>query len=229
MINKFVDSLDAALAGIGDGASIMVGGFGAVGQPDLLVDALAARDLKDITLIANNAGGDFGGMPKLIARGAVRKVICSYPRATTRTSFDDLYEAGRIELELVPQGTLAERIRAAGAGIEAFFTPTGAGTDLAKGKEVRMINGRACVLETALYADVALVEAWEADRWGNLTYRRSGRNFNPLMASAARLTVAAAHHRRDLGAIDPDAVMTPGLFVDRVVVIPEIASAEAAA
>ena len=222
MIDKFVATLDDALAGIGDGAAIMVGGFGAVGQPDLLVDALARKRLRDLTLIANNAGGDFGGMPKLIEQGAITRVICSYPRATTRTIFDDLYAEGRIELELVPQGTLAERIRAAGAGIPAFFTPTGAGTALAEGKEARTIHGRPCILETALGADFALIEAWEADRWGNLTYRRSGRNFNPLMASAATVTIACAHHRRPLGEIDPDAVMTPGLFVDRVVVIGEV-------
>lgn len=223
MIDKFVDSLDKALADIGDGAAIMVGGFGAVGQPDLLVDALARKQLRDITLIANNAGGDFGGMPRLIEQGAISRVICSYPRATTRTVFDDLLAEGRIQLELVPQGTLAERIRAAGAGIPAFYTPTAAGTALAEGKEERTIQGRPCVLETALHADFALIEAWEADRWGNLTYRRSGRNFNPLMASAAKVTIASVHHRRALGEIDPDTVMTPGLFVDRVLVIGEVA------
>ena len=216
MIDKFVPDIDAALEGIGDGATIMVGGFGAVGQPHALVDALGERGLRDLTIIANNAGGDFGGLPKLIAQGAIRKVICSYPRATGKTAFDALYAEGRIELELVPQGTLAERIRAAGAGIPAFFTPTGAGTQLAEGKETRTINGRPCILESALAAEFALIEAWEADRWGNLTYRRTGRNFNPLMASAATLTIALAHRKRALGAIDPDAVITPGLFVDRI-------------
>ena len=227
MIDKFVDSIEAALEDIRDGASIMVGGFGAVGQPNALVDALAKRSLRGLTLIANNAGGDFGGMPKLIASGAIRKVICSYPRATSKTAFDELYAAGRIELELVPQGTLAERIRAATAGIPAFFTPTGAGTALAEGKETRTIRGRPCVLEYALDADFALIEAWEADRWGNLTFRRAGRNFNQIMAGAAAVTVASVYRRRELGTIDPDAVITPGIFVGRVVLLP--ASAEEAA
>lgn len=218
MIDKFVPDLAAALEGIIDGASIMVGGFGAVGQPHLLVDALGELGLHDLTIIANNAGGDFGGLPKLIARGAIGKVICSYPRATTKTAFDELYAAGKIALELVPQGTLAERIRAAGAGVPAFFTPTAAGTQLGEGKETRMIEGKTCILEHALAADFALIEAWEADRWGNLTYRRAGRNFNPLMATAATVTIALAHRKRELGEIDPDCVITPGLFVQRVLI-----------
>jgi 3-oxoadipate CoA-transferase alpha subunit len=216
MIDKFVPSIEAALDGIGDGATIMVGGFGAVGQPHLLVDALGERGLRDLTIIANNAGGDFGGLPKLIAQGAITKVICSYPRATSKTAFDALYAEGRIALELVPQGTLAERIRAAGAGVPAFFTPTAAGTELAAGKEVRTIDGRACVLEYALSADFALIEAWEADRWGNLTYNAAGRNFNPIMATAAGITIALAHHRRALGTLAPETIVTPGLFVQRV-------------
>lgn len=227
MIDKFVDDLETALHGIGDGAVIMVGGFGAVGQPHALVDALGERGLRDLTLIANNAGGDFGGLPKLIARGAIRKVVCSYPRAGSRTAFDELYAKGAIELELVPQGTLAERIRAAYAGIPAFFTPTGAGTELAEGKETRTIGGRLAVLEYALEADYALIEAWEADRWGNLAYRRAGRNFNQIMAGAARVTIASVHRRRDLGGIDPDAVITPGVCVDRVVLLPEAMRAAA--
>ncbi|MCW8306246.1 3-oxoacid CoA-transferase subunit A [Acidiphilium sp. PA] len=218
MIDKFVHSIEAALEGIGDGATIMVGGFGAVGQPHLLVDALGERGLRDLTIIANNAGGDFGGLPKLIAQGAITKVICSYPRATSKTAFDALYAAGKIDLELVPQGTLAERIRAAGAGVPAFFTPTGAGTDLAAGKGVRVIGGRACVLEYALSADFALIEAWEADRWGNLTYNAAGRNFNPIMATAAGVTIALAHHRRELGTLAPETIVTPGLFVQRVLI-----------
>ena len=221
MIDKFVASVEAALEGIGDGAAIMVGGFGAVGQPNALIDALAARNLRGLTLIANNAGGDFGGMPKLIERGAIAKVICSYPRASRRTAFDELYEAGKIELELVPQGTLAERIRAANAGIPAFFTPTSAGTELATGKETRHINGRDCVLEYAIEADFALIEAWAADRWGNLTFRRAGRNFNQIMAGAAKVTVASVHRRVELGALDPDRIVTPGVFVNRVVMVPE--------
>ncbi|MGC9268797.1 3-oxoacid CoA-transferase subunit A [Acidiphilium sp.] len=218
MIDKFVPSIESALSGIGDGATIMIGGFGAVGQPHLLVDALGERGLRDLVIIANNAGGDFGGLPRLIDRGAIAKVICSYPRASTRTAFDDLYAAGRIKLELVPQGTLAERIRAAGAGVPAFFTPTGAGTLLAEGKETRIVGGRACVLEYALGADVALIEAWEADRWGNLTYRATGRNFNPIMASAATMTIALAHRRCALGSLTPEAIVTPGLFVNRIYV-----------
>ena len=216
MIDKFVPSLDAALEGIADGASVMIGGFGAVGQPDALVDGLLTRGLRDLVVIANNAGGDFGGLPKLIEQGAVAKVICSYPRAGGKTIFDTMLEQGRIALEIVPQGTLAERIRAAGAGVPAFYTPTGAGTRLAEGKETRIINGQEVVLEHALSADFALVRAWQADRWGNLTYRGTGRNFNPIMATAARITIAVTDHVRPLGALDPEQVMTPGIFVQRV-------------
>ncbi|OYV81822.1 MAG: 3-oxoadipate CoA-transferase [Acidiphilium sp. 21-68-69] len=211
MIDKFVPSIEAALEGIGDGAAIMVGGFGAVGQPNELIDALAARNLRGLTLIANNAGGDFGGMPKLIERGGIAKVICSYPRASRRTAFDELYEAGKIELELVPQGT-----------------PTSAGTELAAGKETKRINGRDCVLEYAIEADFALIEAWAADRWGNLTFRRAGRNFNQIMAGAAKVTVASVHRRVELGALDPDRIVTPGIFVDRVVMVSEPMEGEAA-
>ncbi len=216
MIDKFVTTLAAALDGIDHGASVMIGGFGAVGQPDALVEGLLARRLRDLVVIANNAGGDFGGLPKLIEQGAIAKVICSYPRAGGKTAFDAMLEQGRIALEIVPQGTLAERIRAAGAGVPAFYTPTGAGTRLAEGKETRMIKGQEVVLEHALSADFALVQAWEADRWGNLTYRGTGRNFNPIMATAARMTIAVTHHMRPLGALDPEQVMTPGIFVQRV-------------
>ena len=220
MIDKFVETIEAAIQDIQDGAVIMVGGFGSVGQPHALVEAVASRGLRELTIIANNAGGDFGGLPKLIGQGAIRKVICSYPRAATKSAFDEMYRAGRIELELVPQGTLAERIRAAGAGVPAFFTPTGAGTLLATDKETRTINGKDCVLEYALTADFALVEAWHADRWGNLTYRLSGRNFNQIMAGAAKITIATAHHRCELGALHPDCIITPGIFIDRVFVLP---------
>ncbi len=220
MIDKFVTSLDAALAGLGDGATIMVGGFGAIGQPHRLVDALSGRGLRGLTIIANNAGGDFGGLPALIAEGAITKVICSYPRAPTKTAFDALYAAGKIELELVPQGTLAERIRAAGAGIPAFFTPTGADTELAAGKETRIIEHRLCVLESALSADFALIEAWSADRWGNLTYRATGRNFNPIMATAAAVTIAQVHQQVELGALNPEHIVTPGLYVQRLLLAP---------
>ncbi|HQT87379.1 MAG TPA: 3-oxoacid CoA-transferase subunit A [Acidiphilium sp.] len=216
MIDKFVPSLEAALADIADGATIMVGGFGAIGQPHRLVDALSGRGLRNLTIIANNAGGDFGGLPALIAEGSIRKVICSYPRAPTKTAFDALYATGDIDLELVPQGTLAERIRAAGAGIPAFFTPTGADTELAAGKETRLIQNRLCVLETALSADFALIEAWSADRWGNLTYRATGRNFNPIMATAATITIAQIHQRVEIGSLDPENIVTPGLYVQRL-------------
>jgi 3-oxoadipate CoA-transferase, alpha subunit len=217
MIDKFVPDVAAALAGIEDGAVLMVGGFGAVGQPNALIDGLVDLGLRELTIVANNAGAAFGGLPKLMAAGAVRKVVCSYPRSADSTVFVDLYREGKIELELVPQGTLSERIRAAAAGVPAFFTPTAAGTKLAEGKEVREINGKLCVLEHALHGDVALIDAWQADRWGNLTYRLSGRNFNPVMAGAARLTIAQARYRVELGDIDPDGVMTPGVLVHRVV------------
>jgi len=220
MIDKFVPDLATALEGVKDGATIMMGGFGTVGQPTALVDQIADMGIKNLTIIANNAGAAFGGMTKLLQAGAIRKVVCSYPRSSNSTLFIDLYREGKIELDLTPQGTLAERIRAASAGIPAFFTPTAAGTQLGQGKETREINGRLCVLETALFADIALLEAWEADRWGNLTYKLSGRNFNPIMAGAAKLTIVQTQHKRELGEIAPDAIMTPGIFVNRVVHVP---------
>jgi 3-oxoadipate CoA-transferase alpha subunit len=220
MIDKFVPDIAAALEGVTDGATIMMGGFGTVGQPTALVDHIAEMGVKGLTIIANNAGAAFGGMTKLLEAGAIRKVVCSYPRSSNSTLFIDLYRDGKIELDLTPQGTLAERIRAASAGIPAFFTPTAAGTQLGQGKETREINGRLCVLETALFADIALIEAWEADRWGNLTYKLSGRNFNPIMAGAAKLTIVQTQHKRELGEIAPDAIMTPGIFVNRVVHVP---------
>jgi 3-oxoadipate CoA-transferase alpha subunit len=220
LINKFVPDMETALAGLSDGATILMGGFGSVGQPVQLVDHIADMGLKNLTLIANNAGAAFGGMTKLLQTGAIGKVVCSYPRSSNSTVFIDLYREGKIQLELVPQGTLAERIRAASAGIPAFFTPTGAGTQLGAGKETREINGRLCVLETAIHADFAVLEAWEADRWGNLTYKLSGQNFNPIMAGAAAVTVVQTQHVRELGEIDPDAVKTPGIYVDRVIHVP---------
>jgi len=223
MIDKFVPDIATAMAGIKDGATIMLGGFGNVGQPIPLVDHLAEMGLKDLTIIANNAGAAFGGMTKLLETGAIAKVVCSYPRSTESSIFSDLYKEGKIKMELTPQGTLAERIRAASAGVPAFFTPTGAGTLLAAGKETREINGRLCVLETALHADVALLLAWEADRWGNLNYHLTGRNFNPVMAGAAKLTIAQCLHKVELGELPADAVMTPGIYVNRVVHIPEAA------
>jgi 3-oxoadipate CoA-transferase alpha subunit len=217
MINKIVRSIAEALEGVKDGATVLMGGFGAVGQPDELIEGLIEQGAKDLTVVANNAGAGRVGLAKLMEVGRVRKIICSFPRSAGSVVFEDLYRAGKLELEIVPQGTLAERMRAAGAGIAAFYTPTGAGTMLARGKEVREFNGRPHVMELALKGDVALVEAWEADRWGNLTYRESGRNFNPVMAMAADLTVAQVHHLRELGEILPDHVHTPGIFVNRVV------------
>jgi 3-oxoadipate CoA-transferase alpha subunit len=217
VIDKIVRDMAEALAGIGDGATVLMGGFGSVGQPDALIEGLIEQGATDLTVVANNAGTGRVGLARLMELGRVRKIICSYPRSAGSVVFEELYRAGRIELEIVPQGTLAERIRAAGAGVAAFFTPTAAGTRLGQGKETREFHGRPHVLETALAADVALVEAWEADRWGNLTYRGSGRNFNPIMAMAARLTVAQAQHIRALGEIAPDAVITPCIFVSRVV------------
>jgi 3-oxoadipate CoA-transferase, alpha subunit len=219
MIDKWVANLAQALAGVRDGAVVMVGGFGAVGQPDFLVDGLAEQGARDLTIIANNAGWSrTTGIPRLMDLGRVRKIICSFPKNSP--AFDDLFRAGKIELEIVPQGTLAERIRAAGAGVPAFFTRTGVGTLMAQGKEVRAFNGKEYLLEHALHADVALIEAWRGDRWGNLAYRGSGRNFNPIMATAATLTVAQVHEKVALGAIEPDQVITPGIFVNRMVLCP---------
>ncbi len=220
MIDKFVPDIAAALKGIADDSVIMIGGFGAVGSPNALIDGLLELNLKGLTIVANNAGAAFGGLPKLMQAGSIRKVVCSYPKGVEKSVFVELYRDGKIELELVPQGTLAERIRAAGAGIPAFFTPTGAGTLLTENRETRVINGRLCVLEDALFADAALVEAWQADRWGNLTYRLAGRNFNPVMAGAAKLTIVQTQHRVALGELAPDHVITPGIYVDRVVHVP---------
>lgn len=217
MIDKFVGSVAEALAGITHGATVLVGGFGAVGQGNQLIEGLIAQGARDLTVVANNAGYGAVGLARLLAEGRVRKLICSFPRIVGSTVFESLYKAGKIELELVPQGTLAERLRAAGAGIPAFFTPTAVGTQLAKGKEVREFAGRSYVLEEALHGDVAIVEAWTADRWGNLTFREAGRNFNPVMATAARLTVVQTQHVVELGDIDPEAIVVPGIFVDRVV------------
>jgi 3-oxoadipate CoA-transferase alpha subunit len=216
VIDKRVATIAAALAGIKHGASVMIGGFGAVGQPNILIDGLIEQGARELTIIANNAGwGRDTGIPRLLAAGRVRKLICSFPKGSE--VFAEMFRAGRIELELVPQGTLAERIRAAGAGVPAFYTPTGVGTKVAEGKEVREFDGRLYLLEPCLGADVALVEAWRADRWGNLSYRGSGRNFNPIMAMAAQLTIVQAHDVLSDAAIEPEHVVTPGIFVDRVV------------
>ena len=220
MIDKRVASVAEALAGVADGATVLVGGFGAVGQPNALIEGLIEQGATDLTIVANNAGTGRVGLARLMELGRVRKIICSFPRSAGSVVFEELFRAGKLDLEIVPQGTLAERLRAAGAGVPAFFTPTGVGTLLAAGKEERTIQGRRCILEQALHGDVALVEAWRADRWGNLVYRSSGRNFNPVMATAATLTVAQTQHLAELGDLDPDAIVTPGIFVNRVVHIP---------
>ncbi len=224
MIDKRFPSPAAALADVRDGATVMIGGFGTAGLPGELVDALLAQGATDLTIINNNAGNGDTGLAALLAAGRVHKVICSFPRQADSHHFDRLYRAGRVELELVPQGNLAERIRAAGAGIGGFFTPTGYGTELARGKEVRELDGRMQVFETALHADVALIKAERGDRWGNLTYRMTARNFGPVMAMAARLTVASVHEIVELGALDPETVVTAGLFVQRVVLIERAAT-----
>lgn len=217
MIDKQVRSIAEALEGIADGSTVLIGGFGSVGQPDQLIEGLIEQGARDLICVANNAGTGHVGLAKLMELGRVRRMVCSFPRSVGSTVFEDLYRAGKIELELVPQGTLAERIRAAGAGIPAFFTATGANTLLARDKETRVIGGRTYVLEEALHAEVALIEAWEGDRWGNLVYRSSGRNFNPIMATAGALTVAQVHHMVPLGSLDPEAIVTPGIYVNRVV------------
>ena len=217
MIDKILLSPEAALADIPDGATIMIGGFGDAGMPSALIDALIAQGARELTIVNNNAGNGDTGLAALLAKGRVRKIICSFPRQADSHHFDRLYRAGKIELELVPQGNLAERIRAAGAGIGGFFTPTGYGTELARGKETREIDGRMYVLESPIHADYALIKAERGDRWGNLTYRMTARNFGPVMAMAARITVATVHEVVELGALDPEAVVTPGIFVQRVV------------
>ncbi|HMS78263.1 MAG TPA: 3-oxoacid CoA-transferase subunit A [Burkholderiaceae bacterium] len=217
MIDKTVKSLADAVAGIRDGATVMIGGFGGAGQPAELVDALIEQGAKDLTIVNNNAGNGETGLAALLKAGRVRRIVCSFPRQADSHVFDALYRAGKIELELVPQGNLAERIRAAGAGIGAFFTPTGYGTELARGKETRRIDGRDHVLEHPIRADVALIKALRGDRWGNLVYRKAARNFNPIMATAAATTVAQVDEIVELGALDPEHIVTPGIHVTRVV------------
>ena len=219
MIDKFVRSVAEALDGIPDGATILCAGF-VVGTPHILLDGLVEQGARDLTIVANAIGAAREGISRLIELGRVRRVIVSWARVASNIAFEPLYAAGRIELELVPQGTLAERIRAAGAGIPAFYTATSAGTVLARGKEARSFDDREHVLEHAIFGDVALVEAWQADRWGNLTYRQAGRNFNPIVAMAAKLTVAQTEHICELGQMDPEQVHTPGIFVHRVVHAP---------
>src|SRR5271163_809565 len=220
MINKIVQNMAEAMAGIRDGAVVLIGGFGSIGQPNALIAGLIEQGAKDLTVVANNSGVGHAGLARLLETGRVRKIVCSFPRTSDPVVFEGLYRAGKIELEVLPQGTMAERMRAAGAGIPAFFTATAVGTKLAEGKEQREIGGKQYLLEEALLGDVALVEAWEADRWGNLTYRSSARNFNPVMATAAQLTVVQAQHIVDLGALDPEKIVTPGIYVKRVVHVP---------
>jgi 3-oxoadipate CoA-transferase alpha subunit len=217
MIDKIIGSLEAAVADIKDGATVLCAGFGAVGAPDELIDALQAQGARDLVIVANNAGNGRTGLAGLIASGHVRKVICSYPRSTDSTAFDDAYKAGKIELELVPQGTISERMRCAAAGLGGFYSPVGVGTRLAEGKEAREIDGRLYVFEKPLKGNIALLKADRADRWGNLTYRKSARNFNPTMAMAAELSIVQVREVVALGAIDPESVATPGIFIDRIV------------
>jgi 3-oxoadipate CoA-transferase, alpha subunit len=220
MINKIVATMADALDGIRDGSTVLLGGFGSVGQPNALIEGLIEHGATDLTVVANNAGTGRTGLARLMELGRVRKIICSFPRSAGSVVFEALYREGKIELEIVPQGTMAERMRAAGAGIPAFYTATSVGTSLARGKEPREFNGRAYVMEKALPGDVALVEAWEADRWGNLTYRASGRNFNPVMAASAKLTIVQTQHVVELGELDPERIVTPGIFVHRVLHVP---------
>ena len=224
MINKIAPSIAAALDGLKDGATVMIGGFGTAGIPNELIDGLIAQGAKDLVLVNNNAGNAETGLAALLKAGRVRKISCSFPRQADSYVFDELYRSGKLELELVPQGNLAERIRAAGAGIGAFFSPTGFGTDLAKGKETREINGKQYVLELPIYGDLALIKAERGDRWGNLVYRKAARNFGPVMATAARKTVATVHEIVELGGLDPENIITPGIFVSKIVKIDRVAT-----
>ncbi|HEX8602264.1 MAG TPA: 3-oxoacid CoA-transferase subunit A [Pseudoduganella sp.] len=217
MIDKTIDTMAQAVAGIHDGATVMIGGFGNAGMPSALIDALIAQGARDLTIVNNNAGNGETGLAALLKAKRVKKIICSFPRQADSQVFDALYRAGEIELELTPQGNLAERIRAAGAGIGGFFSPTGYGTLLAEGKETRMINGKNYVLESPIHADFALIKALHGDRWGNLVYRKTARNFGPIMATAARVTIAQVTRIVELGELDPEHIVTPGIFVQRVV------------
>src|SRR3990167_7714361 len=224
MINKIVASATEALADIRDGATVMIGGFGTAGQPNELIDALIATGVKDLVIVNNNAGNGDVGLAALLAAGQVRKIICSFPRQADSHHFDGLYRSGKLELELVPQGNLAERIRAAGAGIGGFFTPTGYGTELAQGKETREIDGKMYVFESPIHADYALIKAARGDRWGPLPSRMTARHFGPVLALAAKCTIASVHEIVPLGELDPETVVTPGLFVQRVVCIERAAT-----
>jgi 3-oxoadipate CoA-transferase alpha subunit len=222
MIDKIANSVAEAIGEVKDGATILVGGFGTAGIPDALIDGLIERGGKDFTIVNNNAGNGYAGLARLLQLGRVRKIICSFPRQADSFVFDELYRSGKIELELVPQGNIAERCRAAGAGIGAFYTATGVGTPLAKGKELRNINGRDYVLEYPIHGDLALIKAHRGDRWGNLTYRLAARNFGPVFATAAEHTVASVHEIVELGELDPETIVTPGIFVKKIVKIPYV-------
>ena len=229
MINKIAASVDEALAGIRDGDTVLIGGFGTAGIPGELIDGLIAHGAQGLTVVNNNAGNGDTGLAALLKTGRVRKIICSFPRQADSHVFDALYRSGKIELELVPQGNLAERLRAAGAGVGAFFTPTGFGTELARNvdgsaKETRLINGKGYVLEYPIFGDVALIKAESGDRWGNLVYRKAARNFGPVMATAARCTIASVHRIVELGALDPEAIVTPGIHVSRIVQVDRAAT-----
>ena len=224
MIDKIAASVGEALANVQDGATVLIGGFGTAGIPNELIDGLIAQGARDLTVVNNNAGNADQGLAALLKAGRVRKIICSFPRQADSHVFDELYRSGKIELELVPQGNLAERIRAAGAGIGAFFCPTGYGTELARGKETREIDGRHHVLEYPIRGDVALIKAETGDRWGNLTYRKAARNFGPVMAAAAKQTIATVHRIVELGELDPESIVTPGIFVSRIVKVERVAT-----
>ena len=229
MINKIAASVAEALSGTQDGATVLIGGFGTAGIPNELIDGLIEQGARELTVVNNNAGNGDTGLAALLKAGRVRKIICSFPRQADSHVFDALYRSGQIELELVPQGNLAERLRAAGAGVGAFFTPTGFGTELAKqadgsAKETRVIDGKSYVLEYPIYGDVALIKAESGDRWGNLVYRKAARNFGPVMACAAKRTIATVHQIVELGALDPEAIVTPGIHVSRIVRIDHVAT-----
>src|SRR5258708_37681648 len=230
MINKIFDSLQSAVADIHGGATIMIGGFGTAGMASELIDALIDQGARELTIVNNNAGNGDVGLAAVLNGKRVRKIICSFPRQADSQVFDALYRAGEIELELVPQGNLAERIRAAGAGIGGFFTPTADGTKLAEGKETRFIDGRHYVLEAPLHADFALIKAFKGDRWGNLVYRKTARNFGPIMAMAAKTAIVQVSQVVPLGALNPEDIVTPGIFVQRVIEVPQaVHAAELAA
>ena len=224
MIDKIARSVADALADTADGATVLIGGFGTAGIPNELIDGLIEQGARELTVVNNNAGNGDAGLAALLKAGRVRKIICSFPRQADSHVFDALYRSGKLELELVPQGNLAERIRAAGAGIGAFFCPTGYGTELAGERETRVIDGRPYVLEYPIHGDLALIKAERGDRWGNLTYRKAARNFGPVMAMAAKRTVATVHEIAELGSMDPEAIVTPGIFVSRIVKIGRVAT-----